>query len=192
MKRIHRDPSPCAALLLGLLGSACITAPPLIIADRKTALEEQAAGSFKPLTSELSQAGISAGPVPYTRGQLEAAGVPVGKGDEALAQAEAVSDFELMDQLLVRRCLGEALDGGLVETRASCTEPIAAARQARLLERENRRRFQIWRTLVAAKTTGAPPTLEEVRKRWREVHLGEVICGGQVAREGGAWEAKKC
>ena len=179
------------ALALLLLASACITAPPVIIADRKTALEEQASGSFPSLTGELQQAGVSARPVPYTRGQLEAAGVPVGKGDEQLAQEEATTEADLLDQLLLRRCIGEKLDGTLDETPATCTEPIAAGRQARLLERENRRRFQIWRTL-AARLAAKQPTLDEVRKAWRKAHLGEVICGGQVQLEGGAWETKKC
>lgn len=181
-----------SALLTAVLSSACITAPPVIIADRKTALEEQAAGSFPALTGELHGAGVSARPAPYTRGQLEGAGVPVGKGDEQLAQEEAGTDAELLDQLLTRRCIGEKLDGTLDETPASCTEPIATARQSRLLERENRRRIQIWRALASAKAGGKQPTLDDVRKVWRKAHLGEVICGGQVQAEGGAWETKKC
>lgn len=186
---------PLAALSLLLLASACITAPPMIIADRKTALEEQASGSFPALTAELQQAGVSARPVPYTRGQLEGAGVPVGKGDEQLAQEEASTEADLLDQLLLRRCIGEKRDGTLDETPATCTEPIAPGRQARLLERENRRRFQIWRAIAAkAATTPAAKqqTLDDVRKAWRKAHQGEVLCGGQVQLEGGAWETKKC
>ena len=191
-----KTPTPHPPLVLPLflllsLANACITAPPVIIADRKTALEEQASGSFPALTAELQQAGVSAGPVPYTRGQLEGAGVPVGKGDEQLAQEEASTEADLLDQLLLRRCIGEKLDGTLDETAATCTEPIAAGRQARLLERENRRRFQIWRTL-AGKPAAKQASLEEVRRAWRRAHLGEVICGGQTQLEGGAWETKKC
>ena len=190
---MRSKPLSLALSIAAVLASACITAPPMIIADRKTALEEQAAGSFPALTGELAQSGVSARPVPYTRGQLEAAGVPVGKGDEQLAQEEAGTDADLLDQLLTRRCIGEKLDGSLDETPATCTEPIPAGRQARLLERENRRRFQIWRSLASAKpVAGKQPTLEEVRKAWRKAHLGEVICGGQVQAEGGAWEPKKC
>lgn len=186
-------PQRLAALLAAVLASACITAPPVIIADRKTALEEQASGSFPGLTAELQQAGVSARPVPYTRGQLEAAGVPVGKGDEQLAQEEAVADADLLDQLLLRRCIGEKLDGSLDETPATCTEPIAASRQARLLERENHRRFQIWQALASAKAPkGAAPTVAVVAKTWRQKHLGEVICGGQVQAGSGGWETKKC
>jgi len=181
------------ALLTGALATACISAPPLIIADRKTALEEQAAGSFPSLKAELDQAGVSARPVPYTRGQLEAAGVPVGKGDEQLAQQEAGTDADLLDQLLTRRCIGEKLDGSLDETPATCTEPIPASRQARLLEQENRRRFQIWRSLAPATAAGGKQrSLDEVRQAWRKAHLGEVVCGGQVQTEGGGWETKKC
>jgi hypothetical protein len=169
-----------------VLVTGCISAGPITIVDRKTALEEQAAGTYPALDQELKQAGVAPGPVPYTRGQLEAGGVPVGKGDEQLAQEEAVTEADLIDQLLLRRCIGEALDGTLVETSATCTEPIQPARQARLLERENRRRAQIWRAIAPQKP------LEQVRATWRKAHLGEVICGGQVQVEGGAWEAKKC
>jgi hypothetical protein len=192
MNRTQRLTQLAQITLCGALASACITAPPMIIADRKTALEEQASGSFPALTGELQQAGVSGRPVPYTRGQLEGAGVPVGKGDEQLAQEEASTEADLLDQLLLRRCIGEKLDGSLDETPATCTEPIAAGRQARLLERENRRRFQIWRTLAAKAPAGKQPSMEEVRRSWRKAHLGEVICGGQVQLEGGAWETKKC
>ncbi len=174
------------ALFALLLSTACISAPPLVIADRKTALEEQAAGSFEPQESELAQAGVSPRAVPYTRGQLESAGVPVSSAAGELAPEEARGDADLLDQLLTRRCVGEALDGTLAETPATCTQPIAAAAQSRLVERENRRRFQIWRSL----SSGGKP-VEEVRKVWREVHLGEVVCGGQVQSAAG-WEAKKC
>lgn len=188
-----RSTSLSLAGMLAVLASACITAPPVIIADRKTALEEQAAGSFPSLTTELQQSGVSARPLPYTRGQLEAAGVPVGKGDEQLAQQEASTDADLLDQLLLRRCIGEKLDGSLDETPSTCTEPIPAGRQARLLERENRRRFQIWRALATAKqASGKQPTLDEVRKAWRKAHVGEVICGGQLQAENHGWETKKC
>lgn len=171
------------ALVL-LVTTACISAPPLVIADRKTALEEQAAGTFD--TRELDQAGVSARPTPYTRGQLESAGVPVGNAASELAPEEPRGDADVLDQLLLRRCVGEALDGTLVETPATCTQGIAAVQQSRMVERENRRRFQIWRSLSAS---GKP--VDEVRKVWREVHLGEVICGGQVQAAAG-WEAKKC
>ena len=174
-----------ATLCLVLL-TACISAPPLVIADRKTALEEQAAGSFAPQAAELEQAGVSARPVPYTRGQLESAGVPVGKAADALAPEEARDDADLLDQLLTRRCIGEALDGTLAETPATCTQPVPAAQQSRLVERENRRRFQIWRSLASGGRS-----LDEVRKVWREAHLGEVIRGGQVQIAAG-WEAKRC
>jgi hypothetical protein len=182
-----------AAVLAGaVLTTGCITAPPVVIVDRKTALEEQAAGSFHDLGTELQQTGVSARPVPYTRGQMESAGVPVGKGDEQLTAEEAVSDADVVDQLLIRRCVGEATDATIVETPATCTAPIPAAQQARLLERENRRRWQLWRALLTGRTTGRAPTIEEVRKTWRAAHLGEVICGGQVQAEGGAWGVKKC
>lgn len=183
---------PFSTLAAMTLLAGCIKAPNVTLVDRKTALEEQASGTYIPLEGELSQAGVSARPVPYTRGQLEAAGVPVGKGDEELAQADAATDADQIDQLLTRRCVGEALDATLVETPKTCTAPLPPQQQARLLEVENRRRWQIWRALLAIKSsTGKEPTVDELRKTWRTVHLGEVICGGQVEIEGG-WEVKKC
>jgi hypothetical protein len=181
-----------SALAALTLTAGCIKAPMVTIVDRKTALEEQAAGTYKPLDAELDQASVSAKPVPYTRGQLESGGVPVGKGDEELAQADAATDADLIDQLLTRRCVGESLDGTIVDTPKTCTEPLAPAQQARLLESENRRRWQIWRSLLALKSTsGRQPSVDELRKTWRAVHLGEVICGGQVETATG-WEIKKC
>lgn len=193
---MKRSGSPCfiarlACLLGGALlgGAGCIKVPDVVIVDRKTALEEQAAGRFDGLGDELAQAGLTAGPVPYTRGELEAAGVPVGKGDEALGRGEAVSDGEIIDELLVRRCVGEALDGRLVDTPRSCTQPIDPAKQAGLLERANRRRFQIWRYLGSKQ-----PSLraDVVRAEWRRVHLASVVCGGQVQKDDGSWEPKAC
>lgn len=189
MKRAAQWPPLVAAALFASLATGCVASPTVVIVDKKTALEEQAAGSWKGLSSELDHAGISAQPVPYTRGELEAAGVPVGKGDEELAGEEATSDPEVIDQLLLRRCVGEKLDGSLDDTPATCTAPIEASRQSRLLERENRRRWQLWRFLAGGKS-GKPIT--DVRTAWRKAHLGEVICGGQVEREGGGWEVKRC
>jgi len=58
-----------------------------------------------------------------------------------------------------------------------------------VLERENRGRWQIW-TYLHRKRPNA--SLEEIRKVWREQHLKGVTCGGQIQRNDGAWEAKKC
>jgi hypothetical protein len=31
-----------------------------------------------------------------------------------------------------------------------------------------------------------------VRQAWRAMHVYGVICGGQLQRDDGTWEAKKC
>ena len=46
---MNHPPRLGLAALASALSCACVTAPPMIIADRKTALEEQAAGSFPAL-----------------------------------------------------------------------------------------------------------------------------------------------
>lgn len=171
--------------------SGCVTAPDLVIVDRKTALEEQASGSFRGLEDELEQAGITPRPAPYTRAQLAEGGVTGtglgGPGSEAADQA--AGDAAQIDQLLIRRCAGEALDGTLVETLVTCTGSADAARIGHLLERENRNRRQAW-TYLATKRPRASPA--EIRRAWREVHLRGVVCDGQVQRDDGSWEAKRC
>src|SRR5262245_18961064 len=90
------------AVLLGQVLTACVKAPDLVILDRKTALEQQAAGNFRGLEEELEQAGIVPGPVPLTRGQLEAAGVRVAAGPETgTADGDGEPDLTRSDALLL-------------------------------------------------------------------------------------------
>jgi hypothetical protein len=163
--------------------AGCIKAPDIVVIDRATALEREAAGSFPRLERELQRAGTTPRPSPLTREQLEAAGLP-----RPVLEEEEGSDAERIDTLLVEKCLGEALDGTLAETRDSCGVKEVPHLGA-LVERTNRDRLQIWEWLKAQRPAR---TLEEVRRAWRDVHLRGVVCGGQVQRGDGAWEPKKC
>ena len=166
-----------------LLLPACIKAPDIVVIDRATALEREAAGDYPRLQRELERAGTHPRPSALTREQLESIGMP-----RPVLEEESGSDAERIDALLKDRCLGEALDGTLVETRESCAVKEVPHMNA-LVERANRDRLQIWEWLKAQRPQR---TLEEVRRAWREVHLRGVVCGGQVQQGDGSWTAKKC
>jgi hypothetical protein len=169
--------------LLALAG--CIKAPALILVDKQTALEQQAAGSYPALDDDLARAGIAPRPTPFTRAQLES-----GAGEKTLSSESAAESEPLqLDGLLTRRCVGESLDGTLVVTSASCTGTVDVAQLNHMIERANRDRFQVWRYLQAKRPKSS---LAEVRRQWRELHLGGVVCGGQVQRTDGGWEPKTC
>ncbi|HEY7956158.1 MAG TPA: DUF1318 domain-containing protein [Polyangia bacterium] len=179
----------CVALCAALLGAGCIKAPDLVIVDRATALEEQAGGNYRQLERELDRAAVTPRPVPLTHAQIAESGAesePLAIGDE---QVRDGSDESAIDDLLARRCLGEANDGTLVETKTSCGGHVNPASLGRLVERANRDRWQVWRYLQSERPKAS---LDEVRQAWRAVHLKGVVCGGQVQRADGGWEAKKC
>jgi hypothetical protein len=167
--------------------AACIHPPDLVIVDRKTALEQQAQGRFRHLEDELDRTALKPTPEPLTRGQIEAA---VAAGEEQ-SLGEAGRDLEptQVDELLVRRCVGESLDGTLTETAATCVGTVDVAKVSRSIERTNRNRFQVWRYL-----NGRRPgtTLQQVRRAWRTEHLEGVVCGAQIQNADGTWSVKKC
>ena len=192
----------CAAWLAGaaLAVAGCISAPAVVIVDRRTALEQQASGSFRGLEEELEQAGLTPRPAPLTPAQLGASGVR-REGLEATDSDDETSDAVRTDALLIKRCLGEALDGTLVLTLDPCTGTLDVPSVDRLVERVNRNRRQLWRWL-AAQTRGQARGQErdqareksddEVRAAWRQIHLAGLVCGGAYQVAGGAWEIKKC
>ena len=188
MKR-DRDHS-CAVVcraVLALALAACVSAPAVVIVDRKTSVEQQASGSFRGLEDELEQAGLARRPTPLTAAQLGAAGVR-RDGLEASDQDDG-SDPVRADALLVKRCVGEALDGTLVLTIDPCTGTIDVPQVGRLIERVNRERRQLWRWL-AGQAPGK--TDDDARAAWRETHLAGIPCGGQIQVAGGKWEIKRC
>jgi hypothetical protein len=170
-------------LLAAVLAGGCIKAPNIVVLDRATALEREAAGTFPKLELELGKAGLTAKPAPITRDQLDAAGQ-----ERPVVEETDASTAERIDALLKISCVGEARDGLLVETRDRCTVKEVPHLQS-LLERANRERNQIWQWLHSARPGRS---LEEVRRSWRQVHLRALVCGGQVQRDDGDWELKKC
>jgi uncharacterized protein YdbL (DUF1318 family) len=97
------------------------------------------------------------------------------------------SQADLVDGWLVRRCVGEGLDGRLVETPKSCVGAWDTAIASPVVQRVNRDREQLWRLLRKDRVTD-----EEVRRAWRRRHIEAVACGAQVQVEGGVWDVKRC
>lgn len=194
---MHRPPSllrlslPSLLLLLSL-AAGCVRAPAVVIVDRKTALEQQASGSFRGLEEELEQAGAQPRAVPLTGAQLAAAGVEgdrSGLAEEVADKGLAGSDAVRTDALLVQRCIGEAADGTLALTIEQCTGTIDVPLANQMIERVNRERRQMWRW-IGERAPGKNP--EEVRAAWRTTHLEGLVCGGQLQLATGAWEIKRC
>jgi hypothetical protein len=174
-------------LMLLVTCVGCVKAPDVIITDRRTALEQQAQGSFRGLEEELEQAGLIPRPAPLTAAQLAEAGVT--RGAETAEEADGLPDSLRADTLLVQRCVGEASDGTLVLTVQTCTGAMDVPQVTRMVERVNRNRRQLWTWLGERDKRRAPG---EVLATWREVHLAGVICGGQVQKSDGTWEVKRC
>lgn len=176
------------ALISATATAACVSAPSVVIVDRKTALEQQASGSFKSLEEELEQEGAQPRPTPLTSAQLAAAGV---QGDAAPddQELELGGDATRTDALLVQKCIGEAIDGLLALTLEQCTGTLDVPLVNRMIERVNRERRQRWKW-IGERSPGKRP--EEVRDAWRAVHLTGVVCGGQLQLASGAWEIKRC
>jgi hypothetical protein len=181
MKRPARNGSP---LLFALLLFGCIHPPEIVVVDRATALEEQAAGSFEELERNLTRAGITPHPVPLTPADLEALGMrppPLVDGIER-------TDAERVDDLLRAHCVGERRDGLLAETHDACRSAVDPS-LAVLIERVNRARRELWRWMHDERPD---VTAEDLRQSWRKIHADAVVCGGWVQRDDGGWEAKKC
>ena len=173
-------------LLLALVSTACVRAPDVVITDRRTALEQQAQGSFRGLEEELEQAGLVPRPAPLTAAQLAQAGVTrEGQSNDA----DGLPDSVRADTLLVQRCVGEGSDGLLVLTVETCTGAMDVPQVTRMVARVNRNRRQMW-TWIGTREPRRTPA--EVQATWREVHLAGVICGGQVQKPDGTWEVKRC
>jgi hypothetical protein len=179
-------------VLFALAASACIKAPDVVLVDRQTMLEEQISGELEALDQELREQVLVPTSADFSRGQLEAAGVDLG--DDTLSQVTRVhavlmSELEILDDLLVRRCIGEALTGLLEETPTTCSGRHTAQRTTAAVHRVNRARRQLW-DFLARKTPGRPAA--DIARSWREAHLEGVVCGAQVQTPSGAWELKRC
>lgn len=175
---------PFAPLLI-LLAAGCIHPPEIVVVDRATALEEQAAGSYEDLERDLTRAAITPHPVPMTPAELDALGIK----PRPLAEQPDPTDADRVDELLRQHCLGEQRDGLLVETPDACRASIDAALTATLVERVNHARQQLWRWMHDQKPAAKP---DDLRRNWTKVHAQGVVCGGWIQRDDGGWEAKRC
>ncbi len=180
-----------SALLIVSLGGCVRTS--LVVVDKKTALEAEAAGSYPKLEEELTQAALVPHGEPLTNSDLRAAGK--GGGEIAESAIRDLSRAGEVDELLVRACIGEGQEGLLVETAERCQGAFDELRLSRLVERENRNRVQVWHFLFEEATkSGRAPVLSalDVQRVWQKNHLLGVVCGAEVQAADGSWSAKKC
>lgn len=177
--------------LLVVATTGCFTAPSIVLVDRHTALEEQAAARLPVAEMAAVQAGAMAGPTPLTTGELARSGWHSEAGHDAIAAlyGSELDDATVIDQLLIRRCVGEARDGTLVTTPTTCSGSVDVGDVSRHLERANRNRRQVWAYLQANRP-GA--SAEQVQGAWRAQLLVALVCGGQFQRDDSAWEVKSC
>jgi Protein of unknown function (DUF1318) len=176
-------------LTLALIGCfawlGCFKAPEIVVVDRATALEEQAAGSFDELERKLARAGIAPRPVPFTPEELEALGIH----EADLVNNTEMTDADRLDRSLVQRCVGESNDGLLIETPSACRGAMDAETTRRLIERTNAARGQLWRWMQEQRPGTNP---EDIRRSWQLAHARGLVCGGWMQLPQGSWEAKKC
>ena len=168
-----------------LLGPGCITAPEIVLVDRATALEHQAAGSFAELERKLVREGIAARPVPLTADDLQALGI----APPPLIDEIDLTEADRVDALVAQHCVGEARDGTLADTHSTCRVSADQLAARTLIDRVNRARQQLWHWMSARQPKAVPA---ELRRTWRQAHLRGVVCGGWVQSDDGTWEAKKC
>lgn len=173
------------SLLCVVACAGCIKPPEIVLVDRATALEEQAAGSYAELETRIERAAATPRPVPLTPAQLQELGIR----KPPLVDNTDATDADRLDQLLKQRCVGEARDGTLVRTREACQGAVDRDLVAMLIARTNLARAQLWRWMHDCRPqTGA----DELRRAWREAHLRGVVCEGWIETAAGSWEAKKC
>ncbi len=176
------------AICLAVMGAplGCIKAPEIVLVDRATALEQQAAGSYQDLERKLARAAMAPRPAPLTPEQLEALGIP----PPAIVDDTERTDADRVDAYLTQHCIGEAKDGTLVDTKDACKGAIDRAQAATLIERANAARQQLWRWMQSRTTPKA--SLDDVRRAWQKTHARGVVCGGWRQKDDGGWEEKKC
>lgn len=173
------------ALAAIVLAAGCISAPEIVLVDRATALEHQAASNFTEIERKLVREGIAAHPVPLTPDDLQALGIQ----PPPLVDEIDLTEADRVDALLVQRCIGESREGLLTETHDSCRTSADRGAAQQLVERVNRARQQLWRWQQSRQPKTPPP---ELRRTWRQAHLRGLVCGGWMQKDDASWEAKQC
>ncbi len=174
-----------------LSGAGCIKAPDIVIVDRHSLLEEQAAARMPAAEGQNAQAGVSPGPAPLTSGELARSGWQPDAAHDAIAALYSgwEDEAQVIDQLLVRHCVGERSDGTLVSTPDACSGATDLADVGRRLEKANRSRRQIW---LFAQQQRPQATDMDTREAWRQQRRVALVCGGWWQKADQTWEAKAC
>jgi hypothetical protein len=167
----------------GLAG--CFKPPEIVMVDRATALEQQAAGSFDELELKLDRAAIEPRPVPLTPEQLDALGIR----PPPLVDESELTDADRLDGLLTEHCIGEGKDGLVADTHEACRGGADTEEIQTLLERVNRARRQLWRWMHEQRSDVSE---DELKRGWRQNHIRNVVCGGWIEGDDGKWEGKSC
>ena len=175
--------------LIALAG--CIKAPDIVLVDRHTLLEAQASGRMPETEAAVAQAGLSPGPAPLTSGALAKSGWHTDAGHDAIAALYSgqLDDAQAIEQLLLRRCIGEASDATLVATPDACAGAADLAEISRRLEKANRNRRQVWLYL---QTQRPQASAGDVRAAWRAQRRSVLVCSGWWQKDDATWEAKAC
>ena len=176
--------------LIAVCLPACV-ATNVVVVDQKTALERQAAGEYAALENDAEQAGLSPEPEPFTREELAAGRERKGGGalgELAELYAHGESDAEVIDRLLLQRCIGEATSGLLVVRPSDCIGAADSTELVRVIGRENQHRRQLWQLLARERKAD----VERTRRVWRELHVEQVVCGGLVESAADRWGPKPC
>lgn len=173
------------AVVAALLFPACFKPPEVVMVDRATALEQQAAGSFDELERRLDRAGIEPRPVPLTPEQVET----LGLRSTPLSPDSERTDADRVDDLLVQHCIGEGNEGLLEETHDACKGATDADQLHTVVDRTNRARRQLFRFMHERKPN-VPAAA--VVAAWRTAHLRYLVCGGWFLGDDGKWAAKSC
>jgi len=171
--------------LASLAGTGCIKPPEIVMVDRATALEQQASGSFDDVEQRLERAAVEPRPVPLTPEQLEA----LGLGSAPHADGAEATDADRVDALLVQHCIGEGVEGLLVDTRDQCRGAADTEEVLRTVEHVNRARRQLWRWMHEQRAT---VSVDALRRGWRAAHVRAVVCEGWIQGDDGAWQGKGC
>jgi hypothetical protein len=172
-----------SGVFVAVLG--CVKAPEIVVVDRATALEQQAAGSFDDLEKDLAGRAVAPRPVPLTPEQLEALGLK----PTPLVDRTHDTEADHVDSLLRQHCIGEGNDGLLADTHDDCQGAADRAATIELIDRTNRARTQLWHWMREQRPE---LSLDALRQAWRESHAHGVVCDGWMQRTDGRWEAKAC